>query len=91
MKLLIDIPILLYSSKTLLQHAAMSITTCSKQAESASLCNIRQKQEQKTFRQRALGSSSRVDAPRQLEDMKTTLENGKCFVMKVVLTLVQHL
>ena len=48
-------------------------------------------QEQQTFQQRALGSSSRIGVPRKSKDMTTTLGNRKCFVVKGVLIPFQHL
>ena len=92
MKLLIDIPILLHSSKTLLQHPAKSKRHPLANKLNLLACIISNKtQEQQTFQQRALGSSSRVGVPRQRKDMTTTLGNGKCFVMKEVLIPFQHL
>ena len=58
MKLLIDIPILLDSSKTFLQHPACII--------------LGKNQEQQTFKQRVLEPSSRVSVPRQPKDMTAT-------------------
>ena len=92
MKLLIDIPILLRSSKTLLQHPTKSTPHPLANKLNLLTCIISGKnQEQQTFQQRALGSSSRVGVPRQPKDMTTTLGNGKCFVVKGVLIPFQHL
>ena len=92
MKLLIDISILLRSKKTLLQHSAKSIPYPLANEENLLACMISGKtQEQQTFQQRALGSSSRVGVPQQLKYMTTTLENGKCFVVKWVLIPFHHL
>ena len=66
MKLPVDIPILLRSSKTLLQHPVKS--TSHPQANKLNLlvCMISDKnQEQQTFQQITLGSSNRVGVPRQ--------------------------
>ena len=91
MKLLIDIPILLHSSKTFLQHPAKSKPHPLANKVNPLACVISGKnQEQQTFQQRTLGSS-RVDVPRQPKHIITTLENGKCFVVKGVLIPFQHL
>ena len=91
-KLLIDIPILLHSSKALLQYPPKSKPHPLANKLTLLACIISGKnQEQQTFQQRASGSSSRVDIPRQTKDMTNTLGNGKCFVMKEVLIPFQHL
>ena len=64
MQLLIDIPILLHSSKTLLQHPAKSKPHRLPNKLNLLACMISGKiQEQQTFQHRALGSSSRVYIP----------------------------
>ena len=92
MTLLIDIPILLRSSKTLLQHHAKSKPhpLASKLILLACMISVKT-QEQQTFQQRALGSFNRVGVHRQPKDMTTTLGNGKRFVVKGVLIPFQHL
>ena len=91
MKLLIDIPILLRSSKTLLQHPAKSTPHPLANKLNLLACMISDKnQEQQTFQQRAIESSSRVGVPRQPNDMTTTLGSGKCFVVKGVLIPFQY-
>ena len=94
MKLLIGIPILLRSSKTLKDPQPSTFckeqtTTSSQQAESTSFHDIRQNPGATNLS--ALGSSSRVGVPQQLKYMTTTLENGKCFVVKWVLIPFHHL
>ena len=89
--LLIDIPILLHSNKTLLQHSGKS-----KQRPPANKLNLLacvlsgKNQEQQPFQQRASGSSNRVHVHQQPKDMATTLGNGRCFVVKEVLIPFQH-
>ena len=76
MKLLIDIPILLRSSKNLLQHPGNYKPHPLANKLNLVACMISGKtQEQQTFQQRALGSTSRVGVPRQPKDMITTLGN----------------
>ena len=66
MKLLIDILILLRSSKSLLQHPANSKPHPLANKLNLLACMISGKtQEQQTFQQRASGSSSRVGVPQQ--------------------------
>ena len=92
MKFLIDIPILIHSSKTILSHPAKSTTHPLANKLTLLACVVSgRNQEQQTFQERALGSSSRVGVPRRPEDMTTTLGNGKCFVRKGILTPFQHL
>ena len=84
--------ILLRFSKTLLQHPAKSTPNPLANKLNRLACMISGKnQEQQIFQQRALRSSSRVGVLRQLEDMTTTLGNGKYFVVKGVLISFQHL
>ena len=73
MKLLIDIPILLDSSKTFLQHPAKSKPHPLANKLALLACIILGKnQEQQTFKQRVLEPSSRVSVPRQPKDMTAT-------------------
>ena len=80
MKFLIDIPISLCSSKTLLQHLAKSKPTplTNKLTVLAGVISGKN-QQQRTFQQRALGSSSRVGIPRQPKDVTTTFWKQKVF------------
>ena len=65
-KLLVDIPILLRSNKTLLQYPAKSTPYPQANKLNLLVCMISDKnQEQQTFQQRALTSSNRVGVPRQ--------------------------
>ena len=85
-EVLIDILILLHSSKTLLQHPVKSKPHPLANELNLLACMISGKtQEQQSFQQRTLGSSSRIGIPRQPKDMTTTLGNGKCFVVEGVL------
>ena len=78
MKLLIDFHISIHSSKTHLQHHAKSKPHALANKLNLLACMISGKtQEQQTFQQRALGSSSRVGIPQQPKDMTTTFGNGK--------------
>ena len=92
MKLLIDIPVLLCSSKILLQNPAKSKNYSLANKLNLLACMISDKpQEQQTFEKRAFILSSKVDNSRQPKDMTTTLGNRKCFVVKGVLIPFQHL
>ena len=92
MKLLIDIPILLCSSKILLQHPSKIKTYSLANKLNLLACMISDKtQEQQTFEKRAFRLSSKVGNPREPKDMTTTLKNRKCFVVKGVLIPFQHL
>ena len=92
MKLLIDIFILLLSSKILLQHPAKSTPHPLANKMNLLACMILGKnQEQQTFQQRPLGSSSRVGVPRQPKDMTTALGKRNCFVVKGLLIPFRHL
>ena len=92
MKLLVHIPILLRSSKTLLQHPSKSKPYPLANKLNLLACMISGKTPgQQTFQQRALGSSSRVGIPQQPKDMTTTFGNGKRVVRKGVLIPFLHL
>ena len=92
MNLLIDLPILLHSSRTLLQILAKSKPHPLANKMNLSACMISGEiQEQQNFQRRALGSSSRVGVPRQPKGMTTILGNGNCFVAKGILIPFQHL
>ena len=92
MKLLINILILLCSSKTLFQHRAKSKPHPWANKLNLPACMMSDKtQKQQTIRHRALGPSHRVGIPPRPKDMTTSLENGKCFVVKGLLIPFEHL
>ena len=91
MKLLMDIAILLHSSKNLLQNPAKSKPHSQSNKLTLLACIIPGKnQEQQTFQQRASESSNRVGIHQQPKDMTTKLGNGKCFVVKRLLIPFEH-
>ena len=80
MKLLIDIPILLRSNKTLLQHLAKSKPTPLTNKLTLLAGAISGKNQlQRTFQLRALGSFSKVGVPRQPKDVTTIFWKQKVF------------
>ena len=80
MKLLIDIPILLRSNKTLLQHLTKSKPTPLTNKLTLLAGAISGKNQlQRTFQLRALGSFSKVGVPRQPKDVTTIFWKQKVF------------